>query len=490
MNLLDVFLELEDSYLQESYLDRQTLIADILKAGYKYKFEKYTDNQLYRIWQWTQRQQAKKSVANKDSTEFAFEMTYDYCETCGRELNPLGECPICDLGDDSIYDDLEESTSCLKLAEWKSVTQPINTSTAQQSQTAPSSHTPVQLIPPSQSMTSAQGSNKNIVTIVYDTKAHKLRARSDDGIHGEANVAFPNSLRNQEGQQYEVDSLIWNGKNYRVSGNIKPVNSVSNTQNNINETINKENPEMNFTNVFEELSRLYEDEEVEIEVTEDEVAEVPTEATTEEPAQLVLECTKCGALVIKEKTDVTVDETTDLANVEDTCAFCEEKEGFKVLGELLFYTVDEDSEDFKESIDPEAPNQNVQDVASETSPEAPAPDAPEADNDPGTPTNDKDSAEVTESVLAESSRIFVSNKIQQYINSEREKYKENGEVLSDEDALKIHADVIKKFPKVDNIPNIYPLLQKFIKTGKTDENLWWSDVDTVHLENYNSKVDK
>ena len=61
------------------------------------------------------------------------------------------------------------------------------------------------------------------VTIVYDTIKHKLRAVANDGIHGYANVAFPNNLRTHDGQQYEVDALVWNGKNYRVSGNIKAI---------------------------------------------------------------------------------------------------------------------------------------------------------------------------------------------------------------------------------------------------------------------------
>jgi hypothetical protein len=60
----------------------------------------------------------------------------------------------------------------------------------------------------------------NIVTIVYDVRAHKLRAVADDGVHGYANVAFPNNLRTHDGQQYKVDTLLWNGKNYRVSGSI------------------------------------------------------------------------------------------------------------------------------------------------------------------------------------------------------------------------------------------------------------------------------
>ena len=59
------------------------------------------------------------------------------------------------------------------------------------------------------------------VAIVLDKG--KLRAMGDDGVHGLAFVAFPNNLREFEGQHYEVDQLIWNGKNYRVSGNIEEV---------------------------------------------------------------------------------------------------------------------------------------------------------------------------------------------------------------------------------------------------------------------------
>jgi hypothetical protein len=48
----------------------------------------------------------------------------------------------------------------------------------------------------------------------------RLRALATDGVHPAAWVAFPNDLRQFEGQLYEVDQLIWNGKNYRVAGNI------------------------------------------------------------------------------------------------------------------------------------------------------------------------------------------------------------------------------------------------------------------------------
>jgi hypothetical protein len=59
---------------------------------------------------------------------------------------------------------------------------------------------------------------KCVVVIVSDKD--RLRAFGTDGANPAAFVAFPNNLRQYEGQKYEVDQLIWNGKNYRVSGNI------------------------------------------------------------------------------------------------------------------------------------------------------------------------------------------------------------------------------------------------------------------------------
>jgi len=62
---------------------------------------------------------------------------------------------------------------------------------------------------------------KPFVVIVSDQG--RLRAMGTDGTNPYAFVAFPNHLRNKEGQIYEVDQLIWNGKNYRAVGNIKPL---------------------------------------------------------------------------------------------------------------------------------------------------------------------------------------------------------------------------------------------------------------------------
>jgi hypothetical protein len=71
-------------------------------------------------------------------------------------------------------------------------------------------------------ITSASG--KCVVVIVSDKG--RLRAFGTDGVNPAAFVAFPNSLRQFEGQKYEVDQLIWNGKNYRVSGNIREIKNM------------------------------------------------------------------------------------------------------------------------------------------------------------------------------------------------------------------------------------------------------------------------
>ncbi len=62
--------------------------------------------------------------------------------------------------------------------------------------------------------------NGKCVVVIISDKG-RLRAFGTDGVNPAAFVAFPNHLRQYEGQKYEVDQLIWNGKNYRVAGNIR-----------------------------------------------------------------------------------------------------------------------------------------------------------------------------------------------------------------------------------------------------------------------------
>ena len=156
----------------------------------------------------------------------------------------------------------------------------------------------------------------------------------------------------------------------------------------------------NFVSVFEELSKLYEADELEqdtaAEVAAD--AEVSDAPAADEPKQLVLECAKCGALVVKAEEDVVVDEATDLANVEEACASCEETAGFKVLGELLPYAVAEDTADaeddiVEESVDLETPTQTPDAEPAPSESES----APSKESDPEPAITE----ELLESVLTE-----------------------------------------------------------------------------------------
>jgi hypothetical protein len=134
----------------------------------------------------------------------------------------------------------------------------------------------------------------------------------------------------------------------------------------------------NFISTFEELNKLYEEasktetkknsenfgrkkeeaciaksiaeaaDNEEFEVIDDEAIsgddtsiEDPNE---EEPRQVICECDKCGALVIKDEADIVVDEETDLVNVEDTCQFCEEAGGYKIVGVVAPYEATEAEE--------------------------------------------------------------------------------------------------------------------------------------------------
>ena len=137
----------------------------------------------------------------------------------------------------------------------------------------------------------------------------------------------------------------------------------------------------NFNSIFDELSKLYEEkdqkeikkekqiteacakkdlaeaaEDEEIEIVDDEaVEEVPAddepledEFVEDEPRRVIVECSKCGALVIKDEADVVVDEESDLVNVEDECEYCEEANGYSIVGVVAPYEP-EDADVFEEA---------------------------------------------------------------------------------------------------------------------------------------------
>jgi hypothetical protein len=131
---------------------------------------------------------------------------------------------------------------------------------------------------------------------------------------------------------------------------------------------------MNFHTILEELDRLYEaknvdtddevdtaafdEDEADVVNDEDEVIEIEDDeadgevdstdaqeepvaeedsAADEEPVQLVLKCANCGALTLKAEVDVEVDEKSDLANIKEECQYCDEADGYEVLGMLGVY---------------------------------------------------------------------------------------------------------------------------------------------------------
>lgn len=96
MNLFRAFMELEqltEAPQIEAYSDRFDLIAKIKAAGRNYKFDKYSDAQLFRIWQRMQNEPSKVTTYNLPELEERPE-----CAECGAVLTDGGFCPRCDDG--------------------------------------------------------------------------------------------------------------------------------------------------------------------------------------------------------------------------------------------------------------------------------------------------------------------------------------------------------------------------------------------------------
>ena len=205
MNMFRAFMELD-----EAYNNRQALIDDIKKSGKSYNFDKYTDAQLYRMWQRLQKPKPNK-ITKEPSHELDLDfdiVTHEYCD-CGARLSDAGFCPVCQDGEEDLAEGIFDAGPVTRAgfvtASGQKVTLPRRNASMSKP-TSPAAPNP------------APSSNKYIVRIVSDKG--RLRALATDGVNPAAWVSFPNDLRQYEGQRYEVDELIWNGKNYRVSGDI------------------------------------------------------------------------------------------------------------------------------------------------------------------------------------------------------------------------------------------------------------------------------
>ena len=266
MNLFRAFMELDA--LTEASCNRPELISRLKAAGKNYNFSKYTDAQLYRMVQRLQKP-TENSKEPEHDLDLSFEPVKDFecCDFCGTRLTDFNQCPVCDFGEEDLNEDLQycwfgyyldkdgikkliyatqDSTSHdadegaekleymipepytkfvfrgtitdrqaksagYTLVEWLSASgQPVKLSTLTS-----------QAGQPTTPQNTAPTSTKYTVRIV--SYKGRLRALATDGTHPAGWVAFPNDLRQFEGQCYEVDQLIWNGKNYRVAGNIEEI---------------------------------------------------------------------------------------------------------------------------------------------------------------------------------------------------------------------------------------------------------------------------
>lgn len=90
----------------------------------------------------------------------------------------------------------------------------------------------------------------------------------------------------------------------------------------------------------------------------DEISVIDPEAETEDDLQdsyvgkVILDCSVCHSKLYKDKTEITVDEEQQLANVGEECPYCYTSDGFKVLGEVAPFK-DEEEETESEETKPE-----------------------------------------------------------------------------------------------------------------------------------------
>lgn len=93
----------------------------------------------------------------------------------------------------------------------------------------------------------------------------------------------------------------------------------------------------------------------------DEISVIDPKAETEDDLQdsyvgkVILDCSVCHSKLYKDKTEVTVDEEQQLANVGEECPYCYTSDGFKVLGEVAPFKDEEEEETESEEVKEDEP---------------------------------------------------------------------------------------------------------------------------------------
>lgn len=80
----------------------------------------------------------------------------------------------------------------------------------------------------------------------------------------------------------------------------------------------------------------------------DDIPVIDLEAETEDDLQdsyvgkVILDCTVCHSKIYKDKSEVTVDDNVEFANVGEECPYCYTSDGFKIIGEVTEYGDEEE----------------------------------------------------------------------------------------------------------------------------------------------------
>lgn len=96
--------------INEAGPSRDLMIDAMQKVGKRYNFNKYTDAQIFRMYQKYVLDKPKRidievdaEVDGQDKVEFP------RCEACGIRLNDGGTCPVCDHGEPDMHEDLNQA---------------------------------------------------------------------------------------------------------------------------------------------------------------------------------------------------------------------------------------------------------------------------------------------------------------------------------------------------------------------------------------------
>ena len=101
MSLLLTFMELDKLYESKQWLDRNTLIDNIKASGnWNYRFEKYSDEQLYRMWERIQKENESEAAMREYHDMVSTASQKLTCQDCGANITDGGICPVCDDGEE------------------------------------------------------------------------------------------------------------------------------------------------------------------------------------------------------------------------------------------------------------------------------------------------------------------------------------------------------------------------------------------------------